>query len=378
MVCMEIRGGMMRDGLHMRELSLQADSIFPAWVSASGPANDTAISTRARLARNIQGSPFPVRARDADLRRVSETVLAAVHDCDGRFGKLRVIHPSRLSDFERRALVDARVASSRHVVGGKHRPVIVNDSGTLSLMVNEEDHIRIQCILPGLQPITALEIAQEFDGFLRSRLGYLRSDEYGYMTSSLANIGTGLRLSVLLHLGGLSYMDEVVPALSAAMELRTSVRGVFGEGTDAVGDIYQVSNGTTIGFSEKEIACRVRAAAEHLISRERTARRRLAVDKSSELGNVLEGARNRLIEAHAVGGRESVNLLSLLRLGGAVGLAGGISPKTFNELVVSARMRLPSSGTPGFEGVGSDVKRAKYMKVRLLEESEALQLAFPE
>lgn len=352
--------------------------VIPAWVSADGPSNDIALSTRARLARNIEGSPFPTRAREADLKRIANRVLDAVDSFDGshRIGKLRVIRPSHLSGFERLALVDAHMASRQHVDGGNYRPIVLNDVGTLSLMVNEEDHLRIQCILPGLQPMMALQIAQEFDGFLASKITYAYTDNYGYLTSSLANVGTGLRLSVMLHLAGLAFLEEAVPTLTAAAELKISVRGLYGEGTKAFGDIFQVSNETTIGFTEKEITSRIRAAAEHLISRERAARRKIIAERKSELREAVEQVRTALMEARTLSGREAMTYLSILRLGSEVGMGLSLSTKIFNELLVSMQVGISTGRSMG--SVGSDVRRAKLIRETLAQEFASVQLVFPE
>ena len=156
-------------------------------------------------------------------------------------------------------------------------------------MVNEEDHLRIQCILPGLQPMTALQMAREFDAFLGGKIRYARADNYGYLTSSLANIGTGLRLSVMLHLAGLASSREATGLLTAAAELKTSVRGLFGEGTDAIGISVPGIERDDDRLLREGDRVRVRAAADHLIARERGVRRNLARD--SEMTYAVRTAR---------------------------------------------------------------------------------------
>ncbi len=355
--------------------------VIPAWASEEGPANDIVLSTRARLARNIEGITFPTHAKEADLKRAADLVLDAVHYADGasdRIGRLKVIHPSRLSEFERLALVDARVASRRHVDGGKHRPIVLNDAGTLSLMVNEEDHLRIQCILPGLQPMAALQMAQEFDALLAGKIRYARTDNYGYLMSSLANIGTGFRLSVMIHLAGLSFLGEAVPALTAAAELKISIRGLFGEGTKGFGSIFQVSNETTIGFSEKEIASRVRAAVEHLISRENDARRRIAADRKEELAEAVEEVRLRVLDASVLSGKDAMAFISVLRLAEGFDLKPSISARDFNELLVSMRIGTSASGGRPTESMTDDVKRARLLREKISQNSGSGQLTFLE
>lgn len=355
--------------------------MIPAWVNPDGPANDIAISTRARLARNIEGITFPTHARDADLKLAADQVLDAVYSADGsaeRIGHLRVIHPARLPEFDRLALVDARIASRRHVDGGRHRPIVLNDAGTLSLMVNEEDHLRIQCILPGLQPMSALQTARGFDVLLASKIRYARTDNYGYLMSSLANIGTGFRLSVMLHLAGLSFLGDAVTTLTAAAELKTTIRGVFGEGTKAFGDIFQVSNETTIGFSEKEIASRVRAAAEHLVSREKDARRRIAAERMEELADAVEQVRSKVMDASVLSGRDAMTCISILRLAAELGLKPNLSARAFNELLISMRLGTQAAGGRPVESMTDDVKRAKLLRGKITEENQAVQLTFLE
>jgi len=271
------------------------------------------------------------------------------------------------------------MASREHVSGGNYRPVVLNESGTLSLMVNEEDHLRIQCILPGFQPMTALQMAREFDSFLSKKIRYARADNYGYLTASLANVGTGLRLSVLLHLGALGILGEVTSALTAAAELRISVRGMLGEGTDAFGDLYQVSNETTIGFSDKEIASRVRAVAEHLVARERDARRTLGGARREDLAHAVQTAWERLMEARSLSSRAAMACLSVLRLGSGVGIVSDFSLQDFNELLISMQLAMSASDGRGEMGsLSNDIKRAKLIRERLSKKREARQLAFPE
>ena len=361
----------------MRAHSAQHPLVTPAWTSADGPSSDVALSTRARLARNIEGIVFPTQARDADLKRAADLVLDAIYkagESPQRIGALRVIHPSRLTEFERLALVDARVASRRHVDGGSYRPIVLNDAGTLSLMVNEEDHLRIQCILPGLQPMTAVQMALEFDSILAGKIRYARADNLGYLTSSLANIGTGFRLSVMLHLAGLAFIGEAVPTLTAAAELKISIRGLFGEGTKGFGDIFQVSNETTIGFTEKEIASRVRAAAEHLVAREKEARRRIIAEKKDELERTVAHVRSRVMDASVLTARDAMAFISVLRLADEVGMSPGLSARDFNELLATMRLGTSAAGGRPGDSMTDDVKRARLLREKVGRETDPVQL----
>lgn len=361
----------------MQEKAAQYSLIIPKWATDDGPANDVALSTRARLARNVEGIPFPVCAQEADLKRVADLVLGTISAGDDQLrfsrlaGKFKVVTLSQLSSTSMRlALIDAHMASRQHVAGGKHRLIVLDDAGSISLMVNEEDHLRIQCILPGFQPMTALQIAREFDVLLSRKIKYAQTDNYGYLTSSLANVGTGLRMSVMLHLPGLAYLDEAITVLTAAAELKVSVRGLLGEGTKALGDVYQVSNETTIGFTEREITSRIRAVAEHLISREREARRFLAGKKYSDVHEAARNAWVKLTEAPALSGERAMSHLSTLRLADALSLSPGISVREFKNFLVSMRLGSSASSDENCTSplaTGEDAaRRAKLVRDTLL------------
>ncbi len=225
---------------------------MPGWVHAEGPAADVALSTRARLARNIDGITFPFRSKDSDLKRAADLVSDAVHASAGRFGRFQILHPRHLSEVERLALVDSHVASEQHVAGGNHRLIAINESGTLSLMVNEEDHLRIQCILPGLQPLTALEMARSFDSFLGERIRYAQTENYGYLTSSLCNLGTGLRVSAMLHLAGLAMLGQAVPALTALGLMAFQAQGITGGEQDKNKQAYGKALRYLIGIQRED------------------------------------------------------------------------------------------------------------------------------
>jgi protein arginine kinase len=225
----------------------------------------------------------------------------------------------------------------------------------------------MQCILPGFQPLFALEKVQGLDNYIGSKIGYATTDNYGYLTTSLANIGTGLRVSVMLHLAGLSFMGEAVELLAAAAELKISVRGLFGEGSKAVGDLFQVSNETTIGFTEREITSRVRAAAEHLIRREREARQRAITERKTDLIRVVRRAGERLLESDSLSGPEAMTCLSILRLGTEAGLTPAISSRLFSELLASMQMEVTSfKGSAGKPwSMGNDIWRAGMVREKL-------------
>lgn len=231
-------------------------------------------------------------------------------------------------------------------------------------MVNEEDHLRIQAILSGLQPVEAWQLVDQVDDELAKALRFAYSRRLGYLTASLSNLGTGLRISAMMHLGGLAMVRRLARTLQAAMDLGVSVRGLFGEGSQGLGDLYQVSNEVTLGVPERELAGRVRAVADHLLSEERLARQEIVADGRARLIAAARGSLESLRGAETISAGEALARLSPIRLAGAVGLIAGCSARELNELMVAMRvMRLDARD--GDTSLMADRRRAVLVRRRL-------------
>ena len=278
--------------------------ITPAWISDPVMDDPVILSTRLRLARNLDHYPFPHIASDTVLREVTLAVGLATQDRRVKsFRSLRSVDISGSSDADKAALVDSHLVSLLHVTSGQHRVALIDEKHTVSIMINEEDHIRIQAILPGLMPDTAWQDADRLDDALSQRLPIAYHNVYGYMTASLANAGTGMRVSVMAHLPGLAFLEKLSATWQAARALGTTVRGLYGEGGEQHGDVYQFSNSTSVGQTERQILGRLKSVAMFLESEEESARHVIRSVRMNDVLSMADLAQERLKHATAHRGR---------------------------------------------------------------------------
>lgn len=288
---------------------------------AAAPDSDIVLSARARVARNLEAYPFPSRASDRDLRRIAQEVRQAAHADSERLAHLNVITISSLSARDRARLVDARRISPELADGGANRYALLDDPGVLTIFINEEDHVRIQALAGGNGLATALRLAEDTEQRFAERLRWARdSSRWGYLTASLANLGTGLRLSLLLHLPALAFLGQLAETLKTIYTLDISVRGAHGERSSAAGDLYQVSNAVTFGLSSGNIVGLVKPVGDHLVAAERKARLEIAAQHSKEVTDAARAAWKRIEGADQLAAKEALDLLSTLRLAAASGL----------------------------------------------------------
>lgn len=311
---------------------------LPAWAGETGWNADIVLSTRARLARNLNGSPFPGRASEAELKTVARQVLPVARHREKGHASLRAVNVGILGDADKATLVDSHLISWRHASAGPHRWALVDDRHTISVMVNEEDHLRLQAILPGLQLESAWQVADRLDDLFGSHLDYAKHPRYGFLTASLSNCGTGLRLSVMVHLPGLALAGRLEEKLTAARALGVTVRGLYGEDSDAVGDVYQISNRVSLGLSERSIVTRLNAVTSFLSTDEETARELLWRRERSTIEAKVAEATIALKAAERLSAAEAMSLLSMLRLGALLGLPTGVTNQVFNQLLASMRI----------------------------------------
>jgi protein arginine kinase len=313
----------------MRDL---ADRPVP-WLSGEGDRADLVVSSRARLARNLAGEVFPHRADDAALERIFDRVRDASVSVPRLAGATEWALDS-LPEWGRRVLMERHLVSGRHVRGRGRRGVIECEEAGLALAVNEEDHLRIQGVAPGLNPSSALQATVELDRALEGALGFAARRDLGYLTSCPTNVGTGLRVSVLVHLPGLALTGEVKRVHQAVGEMGMTVRGWFGEGSRALGDFWQVSNQRTLGLTEEDAVETLERVVDRVLeleleARERaaeeTARRRRLEDRVHRSRAVLESARM-ITASHAMACASDV------RLGKWLGHFEEVPWSTLNEL----------------------------------------------
>lgn len=311
---------------------------MPAWVSETGWDADVVLSTRARLARNLPELPFPGRAAQDDLKAVAKRVLSVARHREKGHAALRPVEVGKLAEAEKATLVDSHLISPQLAAAGAHRWALVDDRHTISVMVNEEDHLRLQAILPGLQLDQAWRVADRLDDLFGGHLEYAKHPRYGFLTASLSNCGTGLRLSVMVHLPGLAYAGKLEEKMVAAGALGASVRGLYGEASGAVGDVYQISNAVSIGLSERQIVARIAAVTTFLSTDEQATRELLWRRERSKIEAKVTEATAQLKSSEQLSAPEAMRILSLLRLGGLMEIPTGVTTQVFSELLVSMRI----------------------------------------
>lgn len=220
------------------------------WMKEGGPEDDIVLTSRVRVARNLQGYPFPVLQTDSHAREVIESVARAVASPSmASLGKFELVRCQDLSALDRQVFVEKHLISPDLAQQEKHGAMVLRDDELVSIMINEEDHLRIQCIYPGLRLEDAWKTASAIDDALESQLTYAYHDTYGYLTACPTNVGTGIRASVMMHLPGLVLSGSINRMLTAVSQVGLAVRGMYGEGSESYGNLFQVSNQITLGLS---------------------------------------------------------------------------------------------------------------------------------
>ena len=310
----------------------------PAWTGADGPDRDIALSSRARVARNIASSPFPMRASDEELRQIAQSIRRAVRAQADDLPALEPLALRGLTEEDRANLTASqRISPALARSSGAERWALLDRDGDSSLFVNEEDHLRIQCLFAGSAVQDAASRASRLTAVLRRELKFATDARWGVLTSSLGNIGTGLRVSVLVHLPGMALRQKLGDQLAVAYDLDTAVRGLHGEGSETWGDLYQISNRISYGRTERELTDRVQATAQHLILEERTARSVLGIVHSGYVKSAARGHRQRLLDATTLTPREALEILSGIRLAAVCGITPGPDESVFARQVSSLR-----------------------------------------
>ncbi|NLN17205.1 MAG: protein arginine kinase [Firmicutes bacterium] len=304
------------------------------WMKGAGPEQDVVIGSRIRLARNIRGIPFPGAASHEDRAKVLEMVKGATALAKN-LGQIEFVRLEEVSPLDRRLLVERHLISPQLAAQEKDRAVILRDDEAVSIMVNEEDHIRIQVLFPGMQLMDAWEMCSRLDDLYSEQLDFAFSPDLGYLTACPTNLGTGLRASVMLHLPGMTITDQIRRMLTAMGSFGLVVRGLYGEGTEVVGNIYQLSNQVTLGPSEEEIISHLENITRQIIAQEREARE--ALRQRGDIEDRLYRSYGILAHARSISSHEAMELLSDVRLGIDMGLFKGLAPTILQELLVLIR-----------------------------------------
>ncbi|MBA3645366.1 MAG: protein arginine kinase [Gemmatimonadaceae bacterium] len=353
------------------DLSLLPDG-GTGWLDASGEHSDIVISTRVRLARNLEGYAFSGRARDGERLRILTQAREALADMpmlsDGVILRVDEL------PAEDRLLLHERHLASKELAGLNDVPVrsgaALYLSGRFGVMINEEDHLRLQALHSGFAVADAFARVEELDNALGARLPYAFHQEFGYLTACPTNAGTGLRASVLIHLPGLVLTKEIGKVLAGLQSVGLTYRGLYGEGSEVVGNFFQISNQTTLGRSEGELLDYLVRVVHHIIEREEESRRVLLRDAGYIIEDKLWRAFGTLRYARSLSFDEAMNYLSGVRLAVGLKLIGGLSVYTLNKLLIfSQSAHLGRSEGRALTEIEANVARARYVRETLAAET---------
>lgn len=279
------------------------------------PHNQIVISSRIRLARNLRNLPFPGWARKNERAVILETIRSHVESIPEMESAPDTQLLQDLTALDKQVLVERHLISREHAAKGAGSAVILNQGQSLSIMINEEDHLRIQAIFSGLQLDTAFEFINKVDSGLEQVLDFAFHNQFGYLTACPTNLGTGMRASAMVHLPALVLSEQITQVVQAVNKIGLAVRGLYGEGTEAMGNLFQVSNQVTLGESEEEILARLTKVIQKIIQHEYDARKVLLQKRPVMLLDQIGRAYGVLANAYSMTSKEALSYLSFLRLG---------------------------------------------------------------
>jgi Arginine kinase len=360
------------EGEGLLTLNVKPD-FFPSWVKSEGDAGDIAISSRIRLARNLKGFPFPNYANETQLSSINNQISLVVKE-KPPIEPLAAVKLEELSANERLILVEKHLCSPQFIERPHLRMILINQEQSVSVMINEEDHLRIQAITPGFSLEGALSLANQMDDYLEEHLDVCFDENYGYLTACPTNAGTGLRASVMLHLPALAMVDQVKKVLSALTHIGISIRGLYGEGTESVGDIYQISNSVTLGRTESDLSSNLKSVCRQVIERERMVRESLLKDSKIQLEDRVCRSYGILSQARMLSTQEALKLLSDVKLGVELGIIPKIHKMMLKELLFIIRASiLQKNAGKELSPAERDYYRAKIVrdKLRMQDGSES-------
>jgi protein arginine kinase len=332
------------------------------WLRGTGPESDIVMSSRVRLARNLPHFPFVSRASEQDRADVERFLRERIASSPAGRG-LEYIDVGRLEDVDRQFLVERQLISREHADAQGARSVAIDQSEQVSLMINEEDHLRIQCIHSGLDLRGVWEQIRAVDEQIERVVPYAFHPQFGYLTACPTNVGTGIRVSVMLHLPALVITRQIDKVFRSLHKISLAVRGLYGEGSQAMGDFYQISNQTTLGKSEEQLVEQVGDVVPVLIDYERRAREFLVRETEQNVHDQVSRAYGILRTAQTISAEETMQLLSRVRMGVLLGLIGDLKLADINSLLV----RTQPAHLQKIRGLELDTKdrnieRARYLR----------------
>lgn len=335
------------------------------WLAGEGNESMVVLSTRVRLARNVKDQVYPTAA-DVETRDQIVGLVDTAVSRSKALDKGNLVKSSEISSLDRDFLVERHLMSPNFLQDQSSRALYIDSSEQVSIMVNEEDHLRIQALASGLETDKAYNLAAEYDNEIGNFIEYDYDPDFGFLTACPTNVGTGMRASVLIHLPGLVITKEIDKVIAKISKQGVVVRGFYGEGTDVLGNLFQISNQTTLGISEHQILELIEQVTRSIIESEEKARERLVDEASSQIEDKIWRAYGILRNARMLTSDEVMNLLSAVRLGIAMKIIDKVDIPTINEiLLMSQPAHLQKSNSEELDSDQRDFLRAKMVREKL-------------
>lgn len=336
------------------------------WYIEKGPKSDVVISSRIRIARNFKDFPFPFKMRREDGEKVQNKAKEIMLEKGGEIGKFEFKDIQKLAPLDRQILVEKHLISSELADSQIRSGVILRSDEKVSIMINEEDHLRIQCLFPGMQLENAWKLCSDIDNLFEQDIDFAFEENFGYLTSCPTNVGTGIRASAMLHLPALTMTGHIRGILEVCGKLGITVRGMYGENSEAMGNMFQISNQVTLGQTEKEIITNMKNIAKQIIAQERMLRNELHKQNPFRFEDKIYRSLGILSNARILSSEESFKLLSDVRLGIDMGIISSVDISTLNQIFISIQpANLQNSVGKQLLTAERDIKRAELIRKEL-------------
>lgn len=336
------------------------------WLDTETDNTDMVISSRIRLARNIKDIPFPNKLNEEQGKDVVKNIEDAFYSVPYTEQQYKTIYLWQSDNVLNNSYLEKHLISSKLINNKDKAAFMLSNDETASIMINEEDHIRLQSITGGLNLKEAYEYTNKLDDLLEEKLEYAFDERLGYLTACPTNVGTGLRASVMVHLPALTINREIVGLLNGLTQVGMTIRGLYGEGSQGEGNIYQISNQITLGLSEEEILTNLTGIVNQVINQEKLTRDQIYSKRKYELEDKILRSVGILKSAVILSSREALNLLSNVRLGVEMGIIKDINKKVLNKLFLDIQpATMQKKFQDKFNDKERDIKRAKLVKESL-------------
>ena len=335
------------------------------WLKGNGPKDDIVLSTRVRIARNLDGRVYVDRATDEDRKDTLNSAMEGIKKSDA-LGDALFLPLADLDELDKTFLVERHLMSREHLTDAGYKGVVIGEKEICSVMVNEEDHIRLQVMMSGFDIMKTWKMVDDAENKISKFLKFDYSHRFGYLTSCPTNTGTGLRASCMLHLAALVMTGQIENVFNGISKLGMTIRGFYGEGTEAVGDFFQISNQVALGHSEMDILDNLERIISKIIEREKDTRKKLLSSKKGEIADRVERSLETLRTTRIITSNETIKLLSAIRLGIDMEIVSDISLSGINEmLLLTQPAHLQKSVGKNAQPYERDMKRADFIRQKL-------------